>query len=431
MTDDIRTRPAAPPGGKARTSGQDFARLWFGQSASLVGDQFMVVALPLLSVTVLHTSLARAALLPFALYAPFLLVGLPAGAVVDRMRRRSVMLLCDSVQAATFLAVFVCAKAHVLSFWGLAGLVFVAGTMTVFFQVACTSYPPALFTDEAELHRRNSQLYLSDSVSKAAGPVVAGPVIAFLSVAGAVAANAASFLVSVLAVLSIRHREPAPEPARRSRGWLRRDIWEGLRFVFRHPVLEPVLTCGMTYTVFLTMVESILVLYCHSVLGLGPVGTGIVVGASAAGFPVGNALSVRLAAWQGVPRTCVIGTVVSVTGLICMPVAGHLHSTVGLVAGCVVHCVGEGAFGPLSLTLRQTETPPALLGRVNAVQRFLVWGMIPLGSLLASLAISLWSLQAAMAIGAVGTVLCVPVLVRRGIRGGIAVRGELSPLPQG
>jgi MFS family permease len=431
MTAPTRTRESRPPGKKPRTSGQDFARLWLGQSASLVGDQFMVVALPLLAVTVLNTSVAQAALLPFALYAPFLLVGLPAGAIVDRMRRRSVMLVCDTVQAGTFLLIFVCAETHTLSFLGLAALVFVAGTMTVFFQVACTSYPPTLFTDDAQLHRRNTQLYLSDSVSKSAGPVLAGPVITFLTVTGAVAANAASFFVSVFAVLSIRHREPEPDVVRRTRGWLRREVWEGLRFVFRHPVLEPVLTCGMTYTVFLSMVESILVLYCHSVLGLGPVGTGIVVGASAVGFPIGNMLSVRLSAWQGIPRTCVIGTVVSVTGLVCMPVAGHLHSTVGLVVASVVHCVGEGAFGPIALTLRQTETPSALLGRVNAVQRFLVWGMIPIGSLLASLSIALWSLQAALAIGSLGTVLCVPVLVRRGIRGGMTARGRLSPVPQG
>jgi dipeptide/tripeptide permease len=134
-------------------------------------------------------------------------------------------------------------------------------------------------------------------------------------------------------------------------------------------------------------------------------------------------LSVRIVAWQGVPRTCMYGTLVSVTGLVFMPIAGTvLHSAPGLVAGSVLHCIGEGAFGPVSLTLRQTSTPPSLLGRVNAVQRFLVWGMIPVGSLLASLTVRLWSLSGAMWIGCVGTVLCAPVLYRRGIRAGMRSR---------
>ncbi|MEV6522399.1 MFS transporter [Longispora sp. NPDC051575] len=412
----------------SQSARRDFALLWTGQSISLFGDQFMVLALPLLAVTVLHTSVAQAALLPFALYLPFLLFGLPAGAFVDRVRRRSMMIGCDLVQTVAFLVIGVLALTGVLTFPLLLGLVLLAGAATVFFQVACTSYPPTLFSDPQELHKHNTQLYLSDSVSKTLGPMAGGPVIAFLGVVGAVLANAVSFAVSVLAVVLIRHREPRPDPTPRARGWLVRDVREGLAFVFANPILEPVILCGMTYTIFLGMVEAILVLYCKDVLGFGPVGIGIVAGAAAFGFPIGNLISVRLVAWQGTARTCVIGTVTSVTGLIAMPLFGGLGSAVGLVVASVVHCIGEGAFGPVSLTLRQTHTPAALLGRVNSVQRFLVWGMLPVGSLLASFSIANWGLEAAMWIGAVGTALCVPVLVRRGIRAGLRRDADRSDL---
>jgi MFS family permease len=403
---------------------RDFSLLWAGQTISFFGDYFMVLALPLLAVTVLGSSVAQAALLPFALYLPFLIFGLLAGAIVDRLRRRSTMIVCDLVQAATFLAIAVLAVTGLLTFVVLALLAVVAGSATVISQVACTSYPPALFSDPQELHHRNSQLYLSESVSKMAGPMLAGPIIAFLSVTGAIVGNALSFLVSAFALLAIRHREPLPDVARRKRGWLVRDVREGLAFVFRHPMLEPVILCGMTYVIFLGIVDAILVLYCRNVLGLGPIGIGIVAGAAAVGFPIGNLLSVRLVAWQGIPRTCVLGTLVSVTGLICMAIAGNLHSAVGLVAGSVLHCIGEGAFGPVSLTLRQTVTPTTLLGRVNSVQRFLVWGMLPVGSLLAALTTELWGLSTAMWIGCLGTVLCVPVLLRRGIREGLPRRTD-------
>ncbi|HET8641426.1 MAG TPA: hypothetical protein VFM37_05785, partial [Pseudonocardiaceae bacterium] len=141
-------------------------------------------------------------------------------------------------------------------------------------------------------------------------------------------------------------------------------------------------------------------------------------------YPVGNLLSGRVIELLGIPRTLVFGAVVSVTGLVLMPVAGSAGWVVGLVAGSVVHCVGEGIFGPTALTLRQTAAPPAILGRVNSVQRFLIWGMIPVGSVLASVTITVAGLSAAVWVGGIGTALCLPVLVRRGIRSALlAPRG--------
>jgi hypothetical protein len=98
-----------------------------------------------------------------------------------------------------------------------------------------------------------------------------------------------------------------------------------------------------------------------------------------------------------------------------IPVAGGAGLTAGLVAASIMHGVGEGAFGPTWSTLRQTVTPAGLLGRVNSVERFLLWGAVPLGSLLASLSIRLTGLAGAMWIGALGTVLCLPPLLRRGV----------------
>ena len=87
-----------------------------------------------------------------------------------------------------------------------------------------------------------------------------------------------------------------------------------------------------------------------------------------------------------------------------------------MIVGSIVHCVGEGAYGPISLTLRQTESPPNLLSRVGSVQRFLIRGVIAIGSLLASGVTVLFGLSGAMWVGAIGTVLCLPTLFRRGIR---------------
>jgi MFS family permease len=394
---------------------RDFRLLWVGQSLSLVGDQIMVVALPLLAVTALGASAAQAALLPFALKLPFLVLGLPVGALLDRLRRRPTMMACEIIQAISYLVIAVLAALHLLPFWLLLLLIGVSGCAAVFFQVAYTSYLPALFTDAKNLHRANARLQLSESLSRSVGPLVAGPLIAVSNVMGAVFANAGTFVVSLLTLLGIRHREEPPAVSERQRGWLAREVRQGLDFVVRHPLLEPVLSCGSVYVLFQSMVMAVIVLYCAGVLQLSAAMIGVVVGAAALGYPVGNLLSGRLVDRLGLPQTLVLGAAVSVSGFVLMPIAGGAGSGLGLIVGSVIHGLGEGSFGPTWLTLRQTVTPAGLLGRVNAIERFLLWGAVPLGSLCASLSIRLIGLSGAMWLGALGTALCLPPLLRRGI----------------
>ncbi|MEU4723293.1 MFS transporter [Nonomuraea dietziae] len=424
MTTSIGTPPSGgpPPGPNPPSVRRDFGLLWAGQSLSLFGDQFMTLALPLVAVTLLGSSPAQAALLPFALFVPFLPLGLPAGAIVDRLPRRTVMLVCDGVQAVAFAAICVLAATGALTFPLLFGLILISGCAVVFFQVAYTSYLPSLYGDAHELHRGNTRLALSESTSKALGPMAAGPLIGALGLVGALAANALSFAASFVSLALIRHREPRRAAAVRQPGWLRRDIAVGLRFTLRHPILEPILACGTVYVLFLSMVETSLVLYCRDVLGLSPGWIGVVIGAAAAGYPVGNLLSARLIRRLGAPRTLAAAATVSVLGIVSMPALGALGGiagTIGLVAGSVVHCVGEGAFSPTSITLRQTEAPAELLGRVGSVQRFLLWGAIALGSLAAAGMTALADLSASVWVGALGTVLCLPALLRRGIRAAV------------
>jgi MFS family permease len=408
----------------APTARRDFGLLWTGQSISLFGDQLMVLALPLMAVTLLGASPAEAELLSFALFLPFLPLCLPAGAIIDRLPRRVTMLVCSAVQAVIFGAIWILAQHDLLSFVALAGLVSMSGCAMVFFQVAYTAYLPHLYGDPDDLHRGNARLALSESSSRTVGPMVAGPVIAALGPLGAVAANAVSFVASTASLSAIKHREPHSVAQSREHGWIRRDISAGLRFVAHHPMLQPILLCGTTYTLFLSMIETSLVLYCRGVLHLGPTAIGVVVGAAAAGYPVGNMVSARLTKRLGTPRTLLVTAGTSVAGILAMPAFGSIGGAagaVGLVVGSIVHCIGEGAYGPASLTFRQTETPPELLARVGSVQRFLLWGAVAVGGLLAAAATSLTGLSGSVWIGAIGTVLCLPVLMRRGIK--VAVFG--------
>jgi MFS family permease len=393
----------------------DFRLLWAGQSLSLMGDQLALLALPLLALEVIGASPAQAALLPFALFAPFLVLGLPAGAIVDRLSRRSTMLACDALQAVAFAAIATLARADALAFPTLMALVALSGCAVVFFQVAYTSYLPELLAREDELQTGNARLLFSESVSRTLGPMAAGPVIAALGAVAALFANTATFIASLLTLTAIRARPARTAPKPRARGWLVRDIREGISFVVHHDLLAPVIACGVVYVGFLTMIESSLILYCRNVLDLGAIGIGVVVGAAGAGLPIGNLLSTRLTTRFGVCRTLAASASVAVLGLVLTAVACELRSVAGLVVAGVIHGIGEGTFGPTSVTLRQTATPDELLGRVNSVQRFLIWGAIPIGSLVAAGCLHVWGLSVALWVGGLGTSLCLPMLLRRGV----------------
>lgn len=398
---------------------RDFGLLWAGQTLSLFGDQFMLLALPLLAVTTLGVSPALAALGNVALYFPFLLFGLPAGALIEGRRYRGIMLAASTLQLVTFGLIWLLAFLHVLSFPVFMGLILVGGCGVVFFQVSYTSYVPSLFRRPKDLHRANARLALSESASQSLGPIAAGPLIALLGPPGAVAVNALSFAVSAGSLTLIRHREPPRAAQPGDRGGIFRRVLDGLKFVGGHPMLQPILMCGTTYALFLSMIETSLVLYCRDVLHLSPQWIGVVIGAAAAGYPVGNLLSTRLSERIGAPRALAVSAAVSVVGIVSMPAFGSIGGAAGacgLIFGSIVHCTGEGSYSPTSLTLRQTQTPPDLLSRVNAVQRFFMWGVVALGSLLASAAIEVAGLTGAVWIGAIGTAVCLPLLLRRGVR---------------
>jgi Na+/melibiose symporter-like transporter len=319
----------------------------------------------------------------------------------------------------SFLLIAVLAAFHALPFWLLMLFVAVNGCVTVFFQVAYTSYLPSFLREPRALQRANAQLQLSESVSRSVGPAFIGPLLALTGPAGAMFANSGSFLVSVATLLGIRHREAPPEVEPRQKGWLLKEVREGVGFVVQHPLLEPILLCGATYVLFQGMVNTILVLYCLQVLQLSFIQIGLVAGAAALGYPIGNLVSSRVAERIGPVRTIVLGATVSATGFVLMPIFGSSGFVIGLVAGSIIHGIGEGTFGPTWLTLRQVVTPKRLLGRVNSVERVLLWGVVPLGSLVASILISLIGLSGTLWVGALGTVLCLPPLLRRGVAAGL------------
>ena len=215
---------------------QDFVRLWTAGTISQLGSQVSGLAIPLIAATVLNVSPFEFGLLATIEFLPFILLRLPAGVWVDRLRRRPILLAGDIGRAVALATIPVAFTLDVLTIWQLYAVGFTVGCLTVFFDVAHQSYLPAV-VERHQLVEGNSKLEMSRSAAQVLGPGIAGILIAWIGAAMAVALDSLSFLVSAFFLLLIRRPEPDPrftaprEPDVRGPG-MRREITVGLRYAF-------------------------------------------------------------------------------------------------------------------------------------------------------------------------------------------------------
>lgn len=358
--------------------GHDFRHLFLATTVSQVGSQVTQLALPLVALLALHASNFEVGALTACGTAAFLLVGLPAGVWVDRMSRRSVLIVSDLGRAAVLASIPLAWALHVLTMPQLYLVALAAGVLTVCFDVAYQSYLPDL-VGRPNLIEGNARLEAVRSVSLITGPTLAGLVIQALSAPFAVLLDAVSFIGSALFVRSIRGREqPAPQASRRH---LRTEIMEGLRFVAGNPLLRAIATSIASYN-FLSAARSVmLIVLLARVLRL-PVGTiGLFLSIASAGGLLGALTARRIAARIGQGPAIWVPLAVTAPFQFLLPTAQRgpwlwlVAAGYGVIWGCVaVHNITQVSF-------RQGITPHRLLGRMNATMRFLVWGVTPLGGL--------------------------------------------------
>lgn len=385
----------------------DFLRLWAGETISQVGTQVTLLAVPLVAITLLEASTLQVGLLTAAETLPFLLVGLPAGAVVDRLRRRPVMVAADVGRAVALATVPVAYSFDVLTMAQLYVVVLVVGVQTVFFDVAYQSYLPAL-VDRDHLVEGNAKLELSRSGAQVAGPGLGGGLVGWVGASAAIWLDAASFVVSALALLGIRKPEATPEREADEGGTpirLRTQIAEGVRYVWHHPYLRPLACSTATFNLFGTMSYSIVLVFAVRELDVSAGRVGLVVAAGNLGFVAGATLTRRITARLGVGRTIWMGGLVSGLGPWLLGLATPATATVMLIAGFAIGSAGIPAYNINQVSLRQAITPARLQGRMHATMRFVVWGTMPLGGVLGGTLGSLIGLRPTLLVAAAGTTL--------------------------
>lgn len=387
-----------------------FLRLWTGQTASSVGSQLGRLAIPVLAVSVLQATEFQVGLLTAVETAAFLLIGLPAGAWVDRWLKRRVMLIADLARAIVLASVPIMFFAGVLTIWQLMVVGAIVGVASVFFDVAYQSYLPVL-VDLKQLGEGNSKLETTGQLARVTGPALSGALLAIVRPAVLIGLDAVTFLLSFVALSTIRdHEVPKPIADRRP---LVTEIKEGLMFVVREPLLRRIVLTTSTTNLFGMIAMTMIPVLVLRQLDISPAIYGFGLSLGAIGGLLGAMFSARIATLIGegtaIPVSGVLAGV-AIVGLALMPVFPDAAVPI-FVGSEFLYSFSVLVYNITQVTFRQRICPPRLLGRMNASIRFIVWGVMPIGAIASGLLSTAIGIESTIAIGAVGSVLaCVFVL---------------------
>ncbi|MDX6230015.1 MAG: hypothetical protein QOI76_3405 [Frankiales bacterium] len=377
----------------------DFRQLWIGETVSQLGTTVSQLALPLVAILAVRASTFEVGLLGAFQTVAFLLVALPAGAWVDRMQFRSVLIVNDLIRAAALGSVPAAELLGVLTMGQLYVVALVTGISTVFFDVAYQSYLPELI-DRELLVEGNANLQASESVAQIAGPSLGGVLIQVLTAPYAVLIDAASFLWSAAWVTAIRAR--AEKPLRTKGTDLRSEIGEGVRFVLGSPLLRAIAMCTGSANLFSSIAEAVFYVLLARQLHLSAGWIGLISSTSAIGGLIGARLAARVAARLGQgPAIWLSILAIAPTGFVA-PFVHRDWTLVLLAAAQVVMWAGVVIYNITQVSFRQGLCPPALLGRMNATMRFLVWGTMPLGAVIGGVLGSTIGVRPTLFVAAVG-----------------------------
>lgn len=380
----------------------DFMKMWTGQTISQFGSSISQLALPIIAITILHASAFAVAALGTVEFVPFLLFTLPAGVWVDRLPRRAVLIVGDLGRGLLLCSVPIAYLTGHLTLVQLFVVGFLTGILTVFFDVAYQSYLPAL-VDRELLIDGNSKLEVTRSAGQLAGPPAAGGLIQLLTAPYAVVWDSASFFISGAFLLAIRKKEqPLENKADGRRAGMRHELWEGLVYVVKHPYLRPQAISTGTSNFFSNVAFSIIVVFAVRTLGLSTGLIGVAFGLGSIGWLSGAAGAGRMQRWLGVGGATIFGAALGGPGTLLVALTPKSLAVPFIAAGMMIGGFGAVLYNIQQVSLRQAITPERMQGRMNAVMRFLVWGPIPLGSLVGGAIASTFGLRTALLVGAIG-----------------------------
>ncbi len=390
----------------------DFLKLWAGQTVSELGSVVTRTAVPLVALLVLGAGPFEMALIVVAGSLAVLLVGFLAGAWVDRLRRRPLLIGTDALRAFLLFSIPLAYAAGVLRMEQLYLVTFVEGCLGALFDAAYPAYVPSLIGVDRVVDG-NSKLATSSSLAEIGGPGLAGGLVQLVSAPFAILVDAVSFGVSAISLLLIRTPEP-PRPPRTATTPIRLEIVEGLRLVLRHRVLRPIAMRSVVAHVAGSFYGVLYTIYLIDELHLTPFLLGVVISAGGVGALIGSLFASRVIGRFGL-GPALIGTA---TGAAALGILTPLAQGPVLVATLMVfipQLVGDGLQtieGVAELSLIQGLSPDRILGRVNATLEVFSHGIAyPIGALAAAGVADVIGVRGGIALGWAGMAVSILFLV--------------------
>ena len=364
--------------------------------------------MPLVAVLALDASEADMGLLFAVEMSPFLLFGLLAGVLADRMERRRMMIICDFGRAFTLAAIPVTWHFDLLTWPVMFAVAFTAGAFTAFFDIAYQAYLPVLVRKD-QLLDANSKLETSRASSQVAGPSIAGPMVEVVGAPFALVADSISFLASAALLLRVKKKEfidrvNAHKP-------VIAEIREGLRIVFSNPTLRGIAGCTSTGNLFGSMSFALMMLFMVESLGLSPTWIGAIFAVGAIGAITGALFSPRIVSQIGLGKTIVASAALSGIPIVTFTLAYPNNAVIVLMCAMFANGFLMVVYNVNQISLRQAITSAHLQGKMNATMRFLVWGVFPIGGLLGGYFGEALGIRTTILIAATGTFFSVIWLV--------------------
>jgi MFS family permease len=365
-----------------------FRLLLFAQAVSQFGSAVSLVALPLLAVLMLHANPFQVGLVAMSYSLPNLVVMLPAGAWVDRVRRRSVLIAADAVRAGLTAAIVVLAVRHTLSILSLCVLVGIVGALKVFFEAAHSAYLPGV-VEKPQLNDANGRLRSRSAVMEFLGQSTAGFLVQALTAPVALLVDAASFAISAVAIAAIRKPEDKPQRVE-SMG---KQIGTAFRII-REDELMPRILAFLTWSNLIIAAQTaIAVPFLVHTVHASSFEVGVVLACDSAGVVLGS----RLAPWlsrkfRAGPVITVAAMVEVVVGVL-VPLTQPGRGLILFAAGMFLINASVAAVSNQSMTYRQLRTPLDRQGSVGSALRLFVLGAVPLGAVLGGLVATSFGLR--------------------------------------
>ena len=368
--------------------------LWAGQTAAQVGFQVGTLATSAIAITILHASETQIGILSGLQTLAFLIVGLPAGAWVDGWRKRHVMITANLARIAALVSIPIAYAFFSLTIAHLMVVAALLGLSTVFFDVAYQSYVP-MIASKRYIGAANGRLEASYQVGRAGGPGLGGWLLGVLAPPLAYLLTASTYVCSTWAIWRIRTPEPRPAHSDAS---LRSQIVEGLSFVRGQRLLFPLFSCIACAAFAGAGISVLLPILVLRPLGMSATQLGLLLSAGALGGILGALTRPAWITRLGIGRCIVITNIVGVSALLAQPASVHVPFAAAWVIACsgVISSYFITIYNVTQMSLRQEICPPDMLGRMNAIFRFAVWGVMPLGSFVAGIIASWVGVEATM-----------------------------------